>query len=269
VDRSHGVELWILDGSNQPRVAADIIPGPGGSYPSNLTVFKGKICFTANDSSAGNELFEYFPCYSDIKVIDTTVCSSYISPSGRYSWNKSGTYLDTIPNATGCDSLITVNLSIHRVNTVVVVDGYSLQAAFTGARYQWVDCGADYSPFTGDTNQSFVPLVPGTYAVIMNDKGCVDTSDCFTLVATSLSRDKSDQGMAVYPNPTQGNFTIDLGRVYSRVVLTITRYDGQIVRKEIILDQSKIDLELNEPPGIYTVIIITEYGEVNLKVIKN
>ncbi|MCB9223756.1 MAG: gliding motility-associated C-terminal domain-containing protein [Crocinitomicaceae bacterium] len=49
------------------------------------------------------------PTYSNINAFD---CSSYTSPSGNYTWNSSGVYSDTIVNAAGCDSIITINLNI-------------------------------------------------------------------------------------------------------------------------------------------------------------
>ncbi|MEZ4721876.1 MAG: SBBP repeat-containing protein [Flavobacteriales bacterium] len=45
--------------------------------------------------------------------VSPTVCDSYTSPSGNYTWTSSNTYLDTIPNAIGCDSIITVNLTVN------------------------------------------------------------------------------------------------------------------------------------------------------------
>ncbi|MEX0966299.1 MAG: T9SS type A sorting domain-containing protein [Bacteroidia bacterium] len=49
---------------------------------------------------------------STFSSINTVVCDSFASPSGRYIWTSNGTYMDTIPNATGCDSVITVNLTL-------------------------------------------------------------------------------------------------------------------------------------------------------------
>ncbi len=44
-------------------------------------------------------------------ITDTLMCASaYTSPSGN-SYIYNGTYLDTVPNSVGCDSLITINLS--------------------------------------------------------------------------------------------------------------------------------------------------------------
>ena len=40
-------------------------------------------------------------------------CNEYLSPSGNYLWTSSGVKMDTIPNALACDSVITIDLTIH------------------------------------------------------------------------------------------------------------------------------------------------------------
>lgn len=43
----------------------------------------------------------------------TTACDSLVSPSGDYVWMTSGTYMDTIQNFSGCDSVLTVELTVN------------------------------------------------------------------------------------------------------------------------------------------------------------
>ena len=45
-------------------------------------------------------------------TINPTGCDSYTSPSGKYTWTSGGIYYDTIPNHAGCDSVITIHLTI-------------------------------------------------------------------------------------------------------------------------------------------------------------
>ena len=45
---------------------------------------------------------------------------------------------------------------------------------------QWIDCN-NGQPVAGATSQSFAATTPGTYAVIVTDGACSDTSECFEL----------------------------------------------------------------------------------------
>ena len=47
-------------------------------------------------------------------TISPVVCEQYTSPSGNYNWVVSGTYTDTLTNAVGCDSIITINLTVNQ-----------------------------------------------------------------------------------------------------------------------------------------------------------
>jgi len=54
-----------------------------------------------------------------------TRCDTYISPSGNHNWTTTGIYNDTIPNAIGCDSLMTISLLIHPVSYSTAYDSIS------------------------------------------------------------------------------------------------------------------------------------------------
>ncbi len=61
-DGKNGNELWISDGSsNGTRLAGDIAPGPGSSAPSQMTLSRGTIYFSANNGLRGFEPWTYFP----------------------------------------------------------------------------------------------------------------------------------------------------------------------------------------------------------------
>ena len=52
-------------------------------------------------------------------TIKAFACSSYVPPSGKKTIYSTGTFLDTIPNRIGCDSIITINLTIGKTNTTL------------------------------------------------------------------------------------------------------------------------------------------------------
>jgi hypothetical protein len=47
-----------------------------------------------------------------------TACDGFPAPSGDEMWTESGLYMDTIPNIFGCDSIITVNLTVNYSHVV-------------------------------------------------------------------------------------------------------------------------------------------------------
>jgi hypothetical protein len=84
--------------------------GAAVSMPDANTVAIGAVFNDGNGSEAG-----HVRIYAHCATADTLTlssCDSLISPSGQYTWYSNGTYLDTIPNSAGCDSLMTINLTI-------------------------------------------------------------------------------------------------------------------------------------------------------------
>jgi hypothetical protein len=55
-------------------------------------------------------------------TISAIACHSYTVPSGDETYNTAGTYMDTIQNIKGCDSILTINLSmVTQWDTIVAV----------------------------------------------------------------------------------------------------------------------------------------------------
>ncbi len=54
------------------------------------------------------------------EIFTITNCGNFYSPSGK-TWTTSGTYLDTITNSLGCDSLMTFNLTVTAEITIPLV----------------------------------------------------------------------------------------------------------------------------------------------------
>lgn len=74
-------------------------------------------------------------CQPTLDSISTTACNSYSSPSGK-TFTTSGNYLDTLQSVGGCDSVITLQLTINQATA-------STDTTQAVAQYIW--------PITGDT----------------------------------------------------------------------------------------------------------------------
>jgi ELWxxDGT repeat protein len=58
-DGVHGLELWTSDGTAEgTRLVKDILPGPDGAFPRDLTDVNGTLYFAAHDGLTGRELWK-------------------------------------------------------------------------------------------------------------------------------------------------------------------------------------------------------------------
>ncbi len=213
------------------------------------------------------QLLEIYNCNS-ASTISETSCKQYISPSGKFIWTESGIYHDTLANAIGCDSIITIELSIIHVDTSVVQSGDTLTANAEGAVYQWVDCNNGYIPVDGATGQNFVPSTVGDYAVVVTVNACTDTSSCYSLSPSAVPEKISAFSADLYPNPTTGDVVLRLGHP-EKVIISITDIAGrkiQVVKgnakKEIILPLAQWQR------GIYLVTVSADKTYKVFKLIK-
>ena len=62
----------------------------------------------------------------------------------------------------------------------------------------------------------------------------------------------------IYPNPTDGNFAIDLGRHYEEIDIKITDLNGKQIQSNSYFDSQLLNIELKEASGMYLIIIKSE-----------
>jgi len=203
-----------------------------------------------------------------VETISPTACNAYVSPSGNYTWTTSATYLDTIPNVAGCDSVITVNLTINSVD--VTVDNSLmpiLSANQAGATYRWLDCDNGNAPISGEMGQTFTATANGNYAVEVTFNGCTDTSACEAVTGVGVNEAKNTI-VSIYPNPTNGMVSINLGSKNSVVDYTISSIEGKVIETgKTSSNIIAVDLS-NESKGVYFIRINTENTSTVYKLIK-
>ncbi len=94
-----------------------------------------------NDGTDAGSVYWFRFCEPTSATILESACEEYVSPSGNYTWTTSGVYHDTIQNVSGCDSLLTINLTINHATTntidVNACDSYTSPSG----NYTWVSSG--------------------------------------------------------------------------------------------------------------------------------
>ncbi len=219
-----------------------------GAYPEDEDEAGG------NPLNAAGAAYIFEPCTKTNSIIYDTACYSYTSPSGKYVWTISNTYYDTVLNVRGCDSTLTIFLTIiTSVNTGVTSSGITLTAAAAAAEYQWVDCNNAYALIPGASNQSYTAINNGDYAVIVTESGCIDTSICYTINSVGLKDVVTTSEIpSIYPNPNTGRFYISTNKNASEIRITNV-YGKQVCHIERIGNTAP--LELNLAKGIYFISI--------------
>ncbi len=196
-------------------------------------------------------------CSNTNSVIPVSACYQCISPSGRYIWNVNGTYSDTIPNSTGCDSIITTILTIKTANVNVTSTPPMLTAMATGATYQWLDCNKNFESIINATGKNFTPTVNGSYAVAVTQNGCTDTSVCNNITNVSSPTLDFEIKTQVYPNPVKD-------MVYFTQPGEYTVYD--LTGKQLLKENHSTQLSLEHlRPGIY---FIADSAGSRVKIVK-
>lgn len=220
------------------------------------------IQLPSNTFMSLHEITTYSQCTETSASISESACFGYSSPSGNYYWNTSGLYKDTIDNQSGCDSILTINLTINDVDTGVIQNGNTLSSQSLGSFYQWFECNtSNYIPLIGETTQDLIVVSNGAYAVeVQSPEGCVDTSACITINTVGLNDLVGQSVPMCYPNPVDEKLVIDFVPeiVYSIVISDIS---GSVIMDYYPNEEKNIlDLE-NFYPGCYYVTFRAEDGQ--------
>jgi hypothetical protein len=232
---------------------------PGGRFPNGI-VWDGNYLWVANNQSDSIFQLQLNTPTATNSMITENACEEFLSPSGKI-WTTSGMYMDTIANAGGCDSLMTIDLTINTVDTSLSANNITLTSNATGATYQWIDCDNGNAVLNGETGQSFTASVNGNYAVIVSQNGCEDTSACYAINTVGIYDNSFGPSLTVFPNPSHGSFMIDLGQPYQEVSIIITSTMGKKVMDLSLDKMQKQQIDFKAPTGLYLVHVRAGDGQ--------
>ncbi|HPI55751.1 MAG TPA: T9SS type A sorting domain-containing protein, partial [Chitinophagaceae bacterium] len=232
---------------------------PNGSQVSNLASDTLQQSIFLNASNVDSIIYTQLnvsPQYQ--QSIYDTICpgANYYFVDGTMQTNIMSNQIHVSPyfSQYGCDSVITTYLSVNMVDTSVVQLGNSLICNNPGASYQWIQCNP-ISLINGATNQTYTPTSNGTYAVIIAESNCKDTSDCHMFVVTGNENVLLKNQISVYPNPTADWIHIEVGQLTDAASYTLYDAQGHVLMEQP-LRQGKDALNLTSlASGFYYIKI--------------
>jgi hypothetical protein len=198
---------------------------------------------------------------SSITVVE---CDSYTAPD-NVVYTTTGTKTAVIPNLEGCDSTITINLTINKADVSLSQNGNVLTANASGAVYKWLDCNTN-TPIFGESSQAYTAAANGSYALIVTQNTCTDTSTCVPLVGTGIASNSTPGSqIAVYPNPNNGAFVIEAN---AEGTYTIVNNLGQVIQTVILNSADDFSVEIkNLDNGIYFIVGLKDNQTTRQKIV--
>jgi len=154
-------------------------------------------------------------------------------------------------------------------NGITQVDAVTLSADAVAAAYsyQWVDCDNGNAPISGATSQTFTPTVAGNYACVIDNGFCTVTTACLTS-SVGIVENSFGSDLILFPNPTDGDFSIDLGENTQLVTVTMTDLRGKVIQSTTYSNEQLLNLKIEEPAGIYLLMIESGDKKAVIRLIK-
>lgn len=240
---------------------------PSGTVYTNSGVYYDTVSVNSCDSIL---LIDLTVLNNSDTTLIISACDSFPSPSGNNFWNISGTYQDTLANFVGCDSVITVDLSVHYSPNVNLGNDITISDQQT-TLISGGNSLPNYLWNTGDT----VPLIVisgaylglGTYyywLYSVGNNGCSETDTIVITITGNISVEDyySENRFLVFPNPTSGKLIIA-----GENIQTIEVFNDLGARIMKYKDIEDIDLS-KLPNGIYFLNIISLDFSNRIKIIK-
>ena len=198
-------------------------------------------------------------------------CDSYLWSVNNQTYTASGTYTGTVITAAGCDSTVELTLTLFSESNTITYNGSGVLQTnvSSGATYQWMNC-SNNTLILGATNQSYTPPGGvGSYAVVTTTANCSDTSDCFNMSNIGLN-EISENEFIIFPNPTNGKFTIKGTGLQLIKTIIISDIQGKQIESATIGTNSHTADLSNVDSGVYYITVISESGQkLNYRVVKN
>lgn len=172
----------------------------------------------------------------------------------------------SVANWTSIDSIasFSVNCSGCAINNSIILQGTTLTAAQSGVDYQWINCSGN-TLVSGATSQSFTPTATGSYACILTDTNCIDTSACKSVTIAIDGMEASiKHGLKVYPNPTSGMLNISSND--NIISLHVIDMMGK-THHSMAANATQIDVS-GLTDGVYLLQVVTSVGLEQIRFIK-
>ncbi|MBI3134421.1 MAG: T9SS type A sorting domain-containing protein [Bacteroidetes bacterium] len=210
---------------------------------------------TINNSTAGTDV--------------QTACNSYLWIDGNTYTTSNNTATHILTNAAGCDSVVTLNLTINNISDITTtLTDITVTANNSTASYVWLDCDNNFAPISGETGQSFTPAENGNYAVALSENGCLDTSACVAVTTIGIVENSMTENFIIFPNPTDGVVKIVFENDQEELNVSLFSIEGKLLESKTFTNSAAITFEIEGSSGVYLLKLNSNNQEAIIRVVK-
>ena len=281
-------------GSSIPSLPSSSTNGVTGTwFPAINNTATTTYFFTPNSGQSAAATSMTISIRQSSAAVDVkSACISFEWINGITYTQSTNSPTFILTNAAGCDSLVTLNLTISPLNLDVqpvsetVVENseviFTVNSNTFGASYQWqtdtgsgfvnISNGGQYSGATSNT-LTVQAITPNNnnqlFRCLVSTTSCSTTSEVATLfVEEIVGVDALATDVKIYPNPTTDHISIQANAGLLGSVYQVYNSTGKLILSGNI--QSKLQLiSLQEfPTGMY-LLTIDKQRNLSFKIVKN
>lgn len=165
---------------------------------------------TFNLTANGNEdifVHKMSYCYATTNSLNISTCNSFTSSGNSFAWYSSGNYQDTLINANGCDSILSINLTINYPSYSVITPTACSSYTSPSGNHIWTTSGLyhDTIPNVGGCDSAI------TIFLIINNTVNNVVTVCNTLISNATNATYQwldcDNNYAIIPGETDQMFS--------------------------------------------------------------
>lgn len=194
-------------------------------------------------------LVKWGACIPSGSAQTAEACNKYAWTENNGLYTKTGIYHNILTGAEGCDSIVSLDLTVREFHTPIFLDDYVFTANPSEPvdSFFWVACDGNYTVL--GTGQTFAPSTNGSFALISVSGECRDTTACVHV--TGLGLDELEAaGLKVGPNPAGETVYIHGGDFLIGAEVRITDIKGRPADELRLEGPAFIDVS-RYPAGIY------------------
>jgi hypothetical protein len=185
--------------------------------------------------------------------------------AATYTANAAGNYTVTATSGTCSATSAATAITVTPLPTTPTItrNGFTLTSS-SATGNQWYK---DSNILTGETNATYTTTANGSYTVVVTDNGCASaTSNALTITNTGVKDNMLQSKVAVYPNPSNGVFTVELPQAKGYTFM-VTDLSGKLVKQQTASVGNNVLDMTGAAKGVYFLKVVSEAGSAVRKII--